>query len=1795
MPALFKVEGPFSTKIPDVTWHRPQPEDLHEDVTISMTFATANVLTLGSGRRSQQLQGLLVQGRIAALQTQLHVAKCHATGLQECRTVGTYTRHSASHLVYQSGAATDGCRGCELWLDRSLPYATVNHQKFCFQHDHVHVSSYSDRHLLVIVNAPHFHIRILVLHGPYETASDVQCEQWWNDMTILVNRINPQLVILGDCNARVGRITSVAISDHGAEDENVPGQSMHCFMLENAMWIPATFPSCHEGQIHTWESSSGVHHRLDYVCLPQSWKHFEVESKVLIDVDLATAKQDHFVAAVQVRMHKVDSHRTKLHSFRVDIRRCKDDQCRDNFMQYLQNPPEFPWHMGIGEHTELLTNWLQEGAQRCFRAEKRLPRQRYLSDHTWQAIQLRKQLLKLQHASAKQSKRLTLCAVFQSWRTCRPRNGSSTRSISCQYVAQAKQLQRLCDHTFWWALTQRRELHPTVRHLSKQDRISTMQQILQEFYDCAQSHDSKRLYSALRPLLGQHGRQRYQPFRPVPAVRDMHGTLQPDSTAAAECWRSHFANPEQGELLDAPSLQSQAIRDYPVYAQDQLSFDYETVPTLSSIEKFILQARHHKSPGIDGLPAEIYQLCPAVFARFLWPILLKFSLRCEEPMRWKGGEICALPKSSHPGLQVDQFRSILLADFSSKISHGVLRQRILPKYDQYRLNMQGGGIPKFGTDMLILLVQSFSQLCRQHHHSCATLYVDIKQAFYRTCRPLLVKGPQDDLSIAQFFHDQGWSAEFYHAFQNHVYDQDALTAAHVSSHQRAQVRSVLHATWFQIRNQPATLTATKAGTKPGDSIADLLYGFVMARFLKDLRTRFIAEDLHTAFELQWLPIGPIHAGDIPTQDVVQGCWVDDLVLLLKEEHPARLIANLRTAIQLTYDLALEYKLLLNMGPNKTAAVIQFRGEGTNALWQQLLSPEHATPHLEFQSRHCQTTLRLDLVPDYVYLGSLQDNTGHPACEVKRRIMSAHAPQAMLRKNVFKSPKVPMTTKRQLFRSLTMSRVLYGSGAWQRMHIQTLKSWTSQVLKLYQQLVPQVQRGPDVYNLDILARSQMAHPLLLLAQQRFSLFDRIMQQEQVELLAVLQNQCPSTGWFALILQDLTLVHNFLDDSELLTWGDMTDIQQVAHYSYQHPHALTKLGKQVAKLHGGYLRIWQDFRRFQQHLHEDLASFHVHWYQHPLTDIQVKSFDCRLCAAHFNSYQALCAHAFKKHGLSKVAHKYAIGTTCRACLKCYNDRSRLVNHLKYFRTGCLLKLVLCVSPLTEEELAELREDESQMRAAQRRQLRKASHPRPAIQAAGPVRPWPWQRTLMTQQRDSRPAPALTPEEQSRWLSDVLVAVHDHSIERTYHALRAVPFHDQFLDVVNAGFTSTSELFSPAEVVDQHLILQDALTLWQDDALVPRANLAAFSSTEIRMTLQDICLPPMSSMSQLDSVESRRKQLVETIWNDYDVVLQLRHQIDKERHRCYCFPPIVPRPFVESPVFLYMFSGRRRAFDYQYHLESFLDQTGCRGTVLCLDLALSSTHDVTNQQLVNDLVQGLRTGHIAAYLVAPPCETWSEIRYDALPHTKCPRPVRSARDPYAIPKLTFRELQQVAVANFLLYVAVRLLTISALSGVPGICERPKPSRDESRASIWRTPWIQSMLKARILHKHVILQAKYGASSVKPTVFATCNVKGFDLIAARYARPVQWDKLEKLEGKREDGSWKTAAAKEYPPDLNKVLACCHVQSVLAAQHSFQTCAPTQERLATVFETLSRDAMAAQFQSMQPDYGHGVQLQELD
>ena len=242
------------------------------------------------------------------------------------------------------------------------------------------------------------------------------------------------------------------------------------------------------------------------------------------------------------------------------------------------------------------------------------------------------------------------------------------------------------------------------------------------------------------------------------------------------------------------------------------------------------------------------------------------------------------------------------------------------------------------------------------------------------------------------------------------------------------------------------------------------------------------------------------------------------------------------------------------------------------------------------------------------------------------------------------------------------------------------------------------------------------------------------------------------------------------------------------------------------------------------------------------------------------------------------------------------------------------------------------------------------------------------------------------------------------------------------------------------------------------------------------------------------------------------------------------------------LILFSGRRREGDCVTWAKRFSDELyqhcGVYIQILSIDTAVHTTlGDLDNGRNMRLLLQIAAKRIFAAALSGPPCETWSSARHLVLEgQAHCPRPLRDANRPWGLMRRTLRELRQVATGSRLMLNATKVEILVVAGDGTSLKEHPEMPRDESMASTWRTKLHRRLvMSTRSAAEHHIQQWQFGADCVKPTRLCALGMsrwstwktlQEYQLPKARYPK-------SRLGGIAADGSFRTAAAKEYPEQL--------------------------------------------------------------
>ena len=238
-----------------------QGEGMPVAKTATLKLATANVGTF-------TYQGDLVNAsenyKVNDLLQQCLEHEFDLIGVQETRS------RSSQHV--QNGpfarlisAGRRGQAGVELWVNEQQIS-----QKFGFPFDaknNITVWRQSERILAARINISDLMFDCCVIYAPQSGHAEHDIVQWWQSLhDVLQSRSRDiPLFCLGDCNAKIGSVTSDGIGDHVPDYEDTAGTCLRDLCRDFTLAVPSTFQHLHCGQSWTYTTTRGQHKRLDYI------------------------------------------------------------------------------------------------------------------------------------------------------------------------------------------------------------------------------------------------------------------------------------------------------------------------------------------------------------------------------------------------------------------------------------------------------------------------------------------------------------------------------------------------------------------------------------------------------------------------------------------------------------------------------------------------------------------------------------------------------------------------------------------------------------------------------------------------------------------------------------------------------------------------------------------------------------------------------------------------------------------------------------------------------------------------------------------------------------------------------------------------------------------------------------------------------------------------------------------------------------------------------------------------------------------------------------------------------------------------------------------------------------------------------------------------------------------------------------------------------------------------------------------------------------------------------------------
>ena len=908
---------------------------------------------------------------------------------------------------------------------------------------------------------------------------------------------------------------------------------------------------------------------------------------------------------------------------------------RATLQRIFQSLPACPWTVNVHDHYAKVQQHLVQCLTAAFPPAKGRCRTSHFSTYTWQLRQkrvwLRKQVVRARHICGPEDTRAALLCRNSPSRLWVARILYALRHGReiCNVAAHVRDLQ-----------STKKELRQAIRRDIK-DRISRAA-------ETAHTAPTGDVVSRLHSLLGPSARKA-RGVRQLPGLQLKDGTPAEDPAQMEQAWVEHFSGIEAGvqktsQALATECIQAQRSRDF-----DGLAIVQSDLPTLTEVKTAFRQTMLHRAFGTDQIPAEALHGAPGAAAKALYPVFLKCAFRLEEPLHFKGGSLYAVWKGKASPSLCSSYRGILVSSTVGKAYHRILRARNVQPFEAIASPLQVGGLPRRPVTLAAHVVRLHQSWAGRAQASFAVLFLDLREAFYRIVRPLVTGFTGTDSEVAAVLAAVQLPSGVMHELRAHLVEMSLFREAGASPWTSEATCEALRSTWFRFETGNI-VTETGIGTRPGDNLADIVFGFVFAKVLRQVREQ--VEHACGLTVLPWqedmlnnpFPVSGSPQSHLPLLDCT---WMDDSALVLEASSADELLRRLRLTTAALLDSCLGRALLPNLDRGKTEAIVSLKGKGSRKLRASLFARD--PPVVEVDSR-LWPGAQVQLVSVYRHL--------------RHRRAMAWSAFNKRRKKIFGSPVVAWSDKTILFESLVMSVLFHGAGTWPTLTLDDRRG----MLATYQHMAFSMMRPQYTVEAATRLGSERAFALLGLPG-----LDTVLHLARLRHLASCVAVAAQEFWALAHSEDswLQSVRSSLDWLIELVRpaGDQADSRAFwDHWKVLIPSRPGTWKRLLKKAQTRAIRreSWLAARR----THGGLLARQLQIAGGILVPQAPSSWDCNYfcgpCNKTFPNKQTWSVHAFKTHGRKTVGRGVLTGLQCQCCLRHFGTNVRLCKHLAYSAT-------------------------------------------------------------------------------------------------------------------------------------------------------------------------------------------------------------------------------------------------------------------------------------------------------------------------------------------------------------------------------------------------------------------------------------------------------------------------------------------------------------------------------------------------
>ena len=1147
--------------------------------------------------------------------------------LQETRTRQSCMVQSQTH-VRVAVAANKGVGGVETWLLRRH----VHNDRALFDPKTVQVLVAESQLLILKVVCQGFGLLLVNAHSPHSGAPQEAIRNFWDSLRQHLDRlVGTAYLIMGiDANAHFCDELDQHIGCEGLEDcTNYAGECFRALLMHLQCQLPSTMTGVHEGQSWTWQSSSnGSTARCDYIMIPCCPAPVSLRSYVIDSLDIGGRSPDHKPLVLELKVQRVKqiAKSPKTAIDRRALQAASPEELEKVFSHFLQ----YDWQEDIEQHATSLSSQINARLCKAFPKKHHDPRKGYISSQAWE-IRTSRAYTRRQIAS---SRDILYCSTLQmTW---------SVWKGDC--VFDSRLLFLRVWTTFGRLLLLKKTSADEARQLKRQlrfDRTSFLEELATQMPRMSQADFFQALRSA-----GVRSPKKPGPVQPLPMVAEEDGTPILELTRLREKWRTYFAAQEDGVAVTPEELMQLCDR---LGETPRLQPQWDDLPSIMQIERQFRATKKGKAFFVDGVPGDVLNRAPSLMARLYYPLYLKEVMMLREPCIFKGGTLVPAFKRGNPSW-CSSYRSLFVSSPASKALHAVYRKELIDDFAKNRLPMQLGGIPGFSIAQAAHAIRLFHQIAAKRNRSSGVLFVDVSNAFYRLLRRHVVSSQADGRTLLAIFTDMGLPEQALEEFLQLMAPEPAIDASGVSPYVKELFRTFYEATWFQIRDHDV-LTHTRRGSRPGDTFADMAFGYALNRVLSP-----VFEKLEHDFpDMTIKTTANMHPYDDDEQEETIGLlapiWADDLAISFDAESAEDLVHKAKCVAGAIFDRLTLAGLSPNLARGKTELLLNCRGRNSLDVRRKLASQDHM-----LQTSSILVPEKLRLTGSYKHLGTWIEVKQGIRKDVSTKFAAAHEVLTRYKSQIFRNRMLYLEKKRQFLSSLVISTMSFNMALWQAPTKRQTKQLSTGFSKLFKRFAI-LHFGQVALQWScerVLFETGLPSHTTMLAVARLRYVGHLMERGQKHIWALLRQE---KAWWRLVEEDLAWVHQFCPEAEVPMPAQ--DWQCWRDFMARSPTAWKALLRRAVARSQAFFQRRYEWERWHVEIYEQVLAAGI-CLPSMASSSQVRHY-CLCCQRTFDSASACAVHSFKRHNRVARARDFVTGDTCEACLKVFPSHVDLVNHV------------------------------------------------------------------------------------------------------------------------------------------------------------------------------------------------------------------------------------------------------------------------------------------------------------------------------------------------------------------------------------------------------------------------------------------------------------------------------------------------------------------------------------------------------